>query len=313
MTVPSDCSSTDSLDSNPGFERAVHRAPLSAKIVTLVVVILPFLGLLAAAILLWGWGLSWVELTLLGSMYAITGLGVTVGFHRYFTHRSFETNRIVQFVLGVMGSMAVQGPLLEWVAFHRRHHQHSDKQEDPHSPHHYGSNVVGVLKGFYHAHMGWFFLPHPPKLTRYVQDLRASRLARWISNLFPVWVLLGLALPAVLGWLLIGGWMGLLLGVLWGGFVRIFLVHHLTWSINSICHLWGQQPYKNRDESRNNFLFGLLGFGEGWHNNHHAYPTSARHGFRWWQIDFSWYVIAGLWLFGLAWNMKLPGEMALGE
>ncbi len=273
---------------------------------TLVAVILPFAGLVAAIVVLWGWGLGWVELTLLGGMYLTTALGVTVGFHRCFAHRSFQTHWAVQLVLGVLGSMAVQGPLLRWVAFHRRHHQHSDQVEDPHSPHHHGAGLPGLLRGLWYAHVGWFFLPDPTKLRRYVKDLRQSALLRQVSTLFPLWVVLGLAIPAMLGWLLIGGWMGILLGLLWGGLVRIFFVHHVTWSVNSICHLWGGKPFPNRDESRNNIVLGVLALGEGWHNNHHAFPTSARHGLRWWQIDVSYWVIQALVLLRLAWNVKQP-------
>jgi stearoyl-CoA desaturase (delta-9 desaturase) len=282
-------------------------------LVTLAAVILPFLGLLAAAVFFWGWGLSWVELSLLAGMYMLTGLGVTVGFHRLFTHRSFETNRVVQVVLAVLGSMAMQGPLLDWVAFHRRHHQHSDTPDDPHSPHHHGRGILGVLRGLWHAHIGWFFQPDPVDLPRYVSDLRQSRLLRWLSHLFPVWVVLGLLIPAALGGLLTGSWLGVLLGLLWGGLVRIFFLHHMTWSINSICHLWGQRPYEGHDESRNNFIFGVLALGEGWHNNHHAFPTSARHGLRWWQPDVSYWTICILALIGFAWNVKLPAAAAAAQ
>src|SRR5947209_7983896 len=200
-----------------------------ARIVTLIAVVGPFLGLLTAAILLWGWGFHWAELGLLSALYALTALGVTVGFHRLFTHRSFETNRVIQCLLGVLGSMAAQGTLLTWVAMHRRHHQHSDEHEDPHSPHHHGGGISGLLHGLWHAHVGWFFEPGPANLARYVKDLSQSRLLRSVSMLFPLWVLAGLAIPALLGALLIGGWGGALLGLLWGGLVRIFLVHHVTW------------------------------------------------------------------------------------
>lgn len=288
-----------------------ERVSLGTRVATLAAVVLPFLGLMAAAVHFWGWGFRWIELGLFAVMYVLTGLGITVGFHRLFTHRSFETNRGLQCIFGILGSMAVQGPLLKWVACHRRHHQHSDKRDDPHSPHHYGGGIVGLLKGLWHAHLGWLFKADPPNLYRYVKDLRQSRLLRWVSALFPLWVVLGLLVPAILGFLLVGGWMGALLGLIWGGLVRIFLVHHITWSINSVCHLWGRQPYRCQDESRNNFLFGVLAFGEGWHNNHHAFPTSARHGLRWWQFDVSYYVIRALALLRLAWNIKLPGKLAL--
>jgi stearoyl-CoA desaturase (delta-9 desaturase) len=282
------------------------RIAFGTRLATLVAVVVPFLGVVAAGVFLWGWGLGWVELVLLAVMYFLTGIGVTVGFHRLFTHRSFETNRVVQAVFAVLGSMAVQGPLLKWVAIHRRHHQHSDQDDDPHSPHHHGRGILGLVRGFWHAHIGWFFRPDSADLARYVRDLRKSRLLRWLSGLFPVWVVVGLAIPTVLGWLLVGGWLGAILGLVWGGLVRIFLIHHVTWSINSVCHLWGRRSYPCADESRNNWLFGVLGLGEGWHNNHHAFPTSARHGLRWWQFDLSYWLIRGLAVLRLAWNVRLP-------
>jgi stearoyl-CoA desaturase (delta-9 desaturase) len=271
----------------------------------LVAVMAPFIGLVIAIVSLWNRGLSWADLCLLLGMYGLTVLGISVGFHRLFTHRAFETNVAVQFALGVLGSMAVQGPLLQWVATHRRHHQHSDRSEDPHSPHHHGRGAYGLFSGVWHAHIGWMFAPDPPNCSRYVADLRQSRLLCSVSALFPVWVLVGLLLPMIVGGLLAATWQGAWFGLVWGGLVRIFLVHHVTWSVNSVCHLWGDRPFQSQDHSRNNFLFGVLAFGEGWHNNHHAFPTSARHGLTWWQIDLSFWVIRVLALLGLAWNVRL--------
>jgi len=276
----------------------------------LIAVVLPFLGLVAAALFLWGWGFRWVDLGLLLGMYALTALGITVGFHRLFTHRSFQANGAVQLALGVLGSMAVEGPLLYWVALHRRHHQNSDAAGDPHSPHTEGKGVVGLLRGLWHAHVGWVFQPDPPDLYRYVKDLQQSRLPRLVSALFLVWVVIGLLIPAAVGGLVSGTWMGAWLGLVWGGLVRVFLVHHVTWSVNSVCHLWGMRPYRTGDQSRNNFLFGVLAMGEGWHNSHHAFPTSARHGLRWWQPDASYWFIRLLWLLGLARNVKVPTKEA---
>jgi stearoyl-CoA desaturase (delta-9 desaturase) len=283
---------------------------MGMRVASLLAVIVPFLGLVAAVVFLWGWGFSWVDLGLLLGMYILTAVGITVGYHRLFTHRAFETTPVVQLLLGAIGSMAVEGPLLKWVAMHRRHHQHSDKPDDPHSPHHQGKGLLGLLRGAWHAHLGWVFDRDPPNLDRYVKDLRQSGLLRMVSRLFPVWVAVGLLLPAVLGGLLTGTWTGALFGLLWGGLVRIFLVHHVTWSINSVCHLWGRRPYRSNDQSRNNFVFGVLGLGEGWHNTHHAFPTSARHGLRWWQVDASYGFIRALALLGLAWNVKVPEKQA---
>jgi stearoyl-CoA desaturase (delta-9 desaturase) len=278
--------------------------------VTFFAIVVPLLGVIAAPFFLWGWGFHWTDLGLLVGMYLLTALGITVGFHRLFVHRSFETYTWVQFILAVLGSMAVQGPLLHWVAMHRRHHQYSDTPDDPHSPQHEGQGVLGLLRGFWHAHIGWFFQTEPPDLDRYVKDLTAIPALRAASALFLLWVALGLVIPAVVGGLLTQSWVGIWTGLIWGGLVRIFLVHHVTWSVNSACHLWGWRPFRSDDESRNNFLFGVLALGEGWHNTHHAFPTSARHGLRWWQPDASYWVIRLLALLGLAWNLKLPTKEA---
>jgi len=243
---------------------------------------------------------------MMACMYLATSLGVSVGFHRLFTHRSFETVRPVKLVLGILGSMAVQGPLLKWVATHRRHHQHSDAEGDPHSPHLHGRGIPAVMRGLWHAHIGWMFKADACDLNRYLTDLAQDSAIRRVSALFPLWVTAGLLIPTVLGGLLTGTWTGALLGFLWAGLVRIFLVHHVTWSINSVCHLWGGRPFRSHDESRNNFIFGLLGMGEGWHNNHHAFPTSARHGLEWWQVDVTWLVIRLLKALRLAWKIRLP-------
>jgi stearoyl-CoA desaturase (Delta-9 desaturase) len=282
-----------------------ERVSATELALNLVAIILPFLGLAAAVFLFWGRGFRWVELGLLAGMYGLTAVGITVGFHRLFTHRSFETNRVVKFVLAVLGSMALQGPLLNWVALHRRHHQLSDQPEDPHTPHHQGRGVLGVCRGLWYAHLGWLFRPYPPNLMRYVKDLRQSRMLSTISTLFPLWVAVGLLVPTVLGGLLTLSWTGALCGLVWGGLARIFLVHHVTWSVNSICHLWGGHPYATGDDSRNNALVGILAIGEGWHNNHHAFPTSACHGLRWWQLDLSYEFIRLLTLVGLAWDVKV--------
>ena len=206
-------------------------------------------------------------LGLLIGMYFATAVGITVGFHRLFVHRSFETPLALKFVFAVLGSMAVQGSLRKWVAMHRRHHQTSDTPDDPHSPHHHGSGVRGVLQGLWHSHMGWFFTAPPPHLDRYLHDINGSAALRVASVLFPLWVALGLAIPAILGGLLTHSWTGMWTGLIWGGLVRIFLVHHITWSINSVCHLWGSRPYRSlRIKARNNFCVRRPGqLGEGWH------------------------------------------------
>lgn len=302
--------STEIPVADPSAELPPIKHSLSMQLAMLFAIVIPLGGVIAAPFFVWGWGFQWIDLGLLLAMYVITVLGITVGFHRLFVHRSFETYTWLKFLWAILGSMAVQGPLFRWVARHRSHHQHADTSEDPHSPHYGGGGVWGVLKGFWHAHIGWLFDPDPPGLDRYLKDLRKSRTLWVASKLFPLWVALGLVIPALLGGLITQSRRGVWTGFVWGGLVRIFLVHHVTWSINSACHLWGFRPYKSDDESRNNSLFGVLAFGEGWHNTHHAFPTSARHGLRWWQIDVSYWVIRFMELLGLAWGLKLPTEEA---
>jgi stearoyl-CoA desaturase (delta-9 desaturase) len=301
----------DAEDERPADE--LVPVPLIGKLATLVAVLVPLVGVGAAVVLLWGRWVSWADLTLLAGFYLLTAVGITVGFHRLFVHRSFETYLPVKLTLAALGSMAVQGSLFNWVAQHRRHHQHSDTAEDPHSPHRYGRGLWGRVRGLYHSHIGWAFRPERPGLARYVADLRKSWALRLASRLFLFWVALGLALPAVLGGLLTGSWVGVWTGLVWGGLVRLFLVHHVTWSVNSVGHIWGTRPYKSDDQSRNNFVVGVLALGEGWHNTHHAFPTSARHGLRWWQPDLSYYLIRLLALLGLAWNVKLPTREVQAE
>ncbi len=287
------------------------QATLSQRITTFFGVLIPFAGVVVAIVGMWGWGFSWVEFGLLAGMYLATGLGITVGFHRLFVHRSFETVRPLKFALAALGMMSVEGPMFKWAAIHRWHHKNSDQAEDPHSPHGFGGGTLGVLKGLWHAHMGWMFTPDPPNLGRLVRDLYRDKLLRVANHLCPLWVVLGLLIPTVLGGAISGTWLGALLGFIWGGLVRIFLIHHLTWSINSVCHLWGQRPFQSDDESRNNVICGILGLGEGWHNNHHAFPASARHGLRWWEFDLSYFVIRCLELAGLAWRVRVPNARSM--
>ncbi len=324
QTVPGLASNTEPL--------AIERPPRSEQIATLLAVTLPPLGLLVAIALLWGWGITWQALTIMGVGYLLTAVGVTVGYHRYFTHKSFEAPAITRLVLGILGSMAAEGPVIRWVAMHRRHHQFSDHEGDPHSPHafrghhhhhrqkptpgdpHEESHHAGlgaVIKGFYHAHMGWFFRALPKDLNRYAPDLMADPVTRWVDKTFWVWILASAIVPAIVGYLWMGTLAGLVMGLLWGGFVRLFMVHHVTWSINSVCHIWGSRPYDSHDHSRNNVIMGILAMGEGWHNNHHAFPTSARHGLAWWQFDSSYLLIKAMSWVGLAKNVKVPDAARL--
>ena len=277
-------------------------------ILTMMAVVLPFVGAVIAMVMLWGVAFSWIYLALFLGMYLATGLGITVGYHRLFTHRSFETNKFMTGLWAALGSMAAEGSVLDWVAMHRKHHQHSDGDEDPHSPHMSGTGIKGFFKGIWHSHMGWMFQADPGDLAKYVKDFDNDKVVQSVSKYWAVWLLVGLLIPTVLGGLLTMSWMGALLGFLWGGAVRTFFVHHVTWSINSVCHIWGDRPYKSHDESGNNIVFGVLGFGEGWHNNHHAFPTSARHGLAWWQIDTSYMLIKGMEMVGLARKVRVPDK-----
>ena len=271
---------------------------------------MPFLGLVAAIVFLWGRGFSWVELGLLLGMYAVTIMGITVGFHRLFTHRAFETNRVVQFILAVLGSMAVEGPLLRWVAMHRRHHQHSDRAGDPHSPHDQGRGILGMLRGLWHAHLGWMFQPDPANLPHYVKDLRQSRLLRDDERAVPRVGGRRLADSGRPGRAADGDLDGCVVrpgvGRPGTGFPGPSRDLERQFGLSPV----GPAPFRSDDQSRNNFVFGVLALGEGWHNNHHAFPTSARHGLRWWQIDMNYWVICALAHLGLAWKVSLPASRA---
>jgi stearoyl-CoA desaturase (delta-9 desaturase) len=275
------------------------------RLVRVGVIGLPMAALGLAAWLTWGGALRWHDLVVLAIAYSLTGGGITVGFHRLFTHRSFKTTRPVRAVFAVLGSMAVEGPVIEWVATHRKHHDFSDRPGDPHSPHaDQAPGWRGALRGLVHAHVGWMFRgKDQANPARYARDLLADVDLRFISRTFPLWVVAGLALPFGLGVALTGSVMGGLTGLLWGGAVRIFLLHHATFSINSLCHFFGRSPFGTGDESRNLAWLAPITFGEAWHNNHHAFPTSARHGLGRWQPDPGAWLITGLERCHLAWDV----------
>jgi stearoyl-CoA desaturase (Delta-9 desaturase) len=275
------------------------------RFLTGTVTVLPILALGVVGWQVWSELLGWHDLLVFAIMYVLTGLGVTVGFHRLFTHRSFKTTKGVRAVLAALGSMAIEGPVISWVADHRKHHVYSDREGDPHSPHvDHGHGLKGALRGLVHAHVGWLFIHTQRGLkSRYAPDLIADPVVSWISRTFVVWVLAGLALPFLLGWLITGTLFGALTGLLWGGAVRMLVLHHATYSINSLCHFFGRQRFKTGDESRNLWWLSVFTFGEAWHNNHHAFPTSARHGLGRFQIDPSAWVIWALEKTGLAWDV----------
>lgn len=273
--------------------RSLPCNPNVFKAMVLVGVVVPLLATVIAIRLLWQHAVHWPDLALLATMYFLTMLGVGLGYHRMLSHRSFRAHPIIKFVLLVLGSMSLQGNAIEWAATHIKHHAQSDREGDPHSP----------LEGFLYAHLGWIFLGGVSTVDPevYCPHLLKDRVAVFVSRTFWLWVALGLVIPFVLG-----GWTGLL----WGGLVRIFLVHHITWSVNSVCHTFGKREFETNDLSRNEWIIGLLAFGEGWHNNHHAFPRSALHGLHWWQFDLSGYVIRALEHLGLAHDVyRVPPAM----
>ncbi|HEY0486336.1 MAG TPA: acyl-CoA desaturase [Mycobacteriales bacterium] len=268
--------------------------------------LVPFLALAVAVPVFWGWGVSWLDLTIGGAFFVVSTLGVTVGYHRYFTHGSFRAKRALRIALAIAGGLAAQGPVIGWVADHRRHHAFSDREGDPHSPWLFGTSPVALARGFWHAHMGWLFGRDKTNVDRFAPDLAADRDLRVVDRLFPVWVVVSLLLPPLLGGLITLSWWGALTAFLWAGLARISFQHHVTWSVNSICHMIGERPFTSRDRSANFWPLAILSMGESWHNTHHADPTSARHGAQRGQIDISARVIWVFEKFGWAWNVRWP-------
>jgi len=276
------------------------------KIGNLIGVALPPVGLVVAIALLWNRAIGPLELSLMIGLYVITCLGVTLGFHRLFTHRAFETSRPFRAVIAVLGSMAVQGSVIKWVADHRKHHAFTDQDGDPHSPHLSGPGFLGAVKGLWHAHMGWLFESvGTADENRFAPDLVKDRALRVIDKLFGLWIVLSFAIPFAIGWVVGGGLGTALTAVLWGGLVRVFLLHHVTWSINSVCHFFGRRRFDIEDQSRNVFWLAPFSMGEAWHHNHHAFPTSAFHGLRFWEklADPTGLLIALFEKLGLVWNV----------
>lgn len=289
--------------------KTIAAAPDPARLerrVTLLTVSAPLAAFIVAVVLLWHRAVGWPELGSCAAMYLITVLGVTMGFHRLFTHRSFVCVEPLRWMLAIAGSMEAQGPLFYWVACHRRHYQHSDDEGDPHSPHAHGHAAAGVLRGWWHAHVGWMFTHAPKNYFRFVNDVLRDPVAAAVHRRYLFWVTAGLMLPGLIAEGLAGSVSAFWPGVLWGGFVRLFLVRHVTWSVNSMCHLFGSAPFATGDESRNNAVVALLSLGEGWHNNHHAFPSSARHGLRWWEIDPTYLGLRALAAIGLVWDLRTP-------
>ena len=275
------------------------------RVITGLVTAVPLVALGFAAWQSWQGLLRPADLAIFAVLYVLTGFGVTVGFHRLFTHRSFKAKPAVRGALAVLGSIAIEGPVISWVADHRKHHAFSDRPGDPHSPHvDHGGGLRGELRGFVHAHIGWLFV-HDQRgsRARYAPDLLRDPVVAFVDRTFVIWALAGFALPFAVGAAIGGSVTAGLTALLWGGLVRLFVLHHLTYSINSVCHVFGRRRFATTDESRNVFWLALPTFGEAWHNNHHAFPTSARHGLRRWELDPSALVIRGLEVTGLAWDV----------
>jgi stearoyl-CoA desaturase (delta-9 desaturase) len=275
------------------------------KAANLGAVVIPFLATIAAIALLWNSLVNPADLAIAAVMYLLTAVGITVGFHRLLTHRSFQTSKPLEYTFAVLGSMAVQGPAISWVADHRKHHAHTDEEGDPHSPHvGHEDGVGGVLAGLWHAHSGWLMSTQGrADWKRYAPDLYEDQGMRAISRQFVPLVLLSLALPALAGWIVSGTLVGAATGLLWGGLVRIFFVHHITWSVNSVCHFLGSRRFDTDDRSTNVFWLALPSLGESWHHNHHAFPRSAVHGLKRWELDPSALIIATMEKLGLARNV----------
>ncbi|MFD3543101.1 acyl-CoA desaturase [Streptomyces sp. NPDC058662] len=278
------------------------------QIALLLFITVPFVAVLAAVPLAWGWGVSWLDLGLMVFMYFLACHGITIGFHRYFTHGSFKAKRPLRIALAVMGSMAVEGPLVRWVADHRKHHKYSDHEGDPHSPWRFGETLPALMKGLWWAHIGWLFDEEQTDQQKYAPDLIKDPAIRRISRDFIFWTMLSLAIPPLVGGLVTMSWWGAFTAFFWGSLVRVALLHHVTWSINSICHAVGKRPFKSRDRSGNVWWLAVLSCGESWHNLHHADPTSARHGVLRGQVDSSARLIRWFEQLGWATDVRWPSQ-----
>jgi stearoyl-CoA desaturase (delta-9 desaturase) len=284
------------------------------RAIMVVLTVLPFAAVVAAIALLWNSAVGAVDLALFAGFYLATGFGVTVGFHRMLTHRAFDAPAPVRATLLALGSMSLQGAAIDWAVDHRTHHAFSDKEGDPHSPHHgFPDTIWGELRGLVHAHMGWMFAHRRRHADRFAKDLLADPVTVAISRSFPLWVLLGQLLPFAIGYAVSGSWKGGLTGLLWGGLVRLFFNHHVTWSVNSICHFFGRRPFQSHDLATNNWLLALPSLGEAWHHNHHVFPTSAYHGLERGQIDLSALLIRGMEKLRLVRTVRRPSAEQLAR
>jgi stearoyl-CoA desaturase (delta-9 desaturase) len=304
------------INATPGAQSVVKNDRLQRmqRRFAAMTMIVPFLGTIAAIGL---WAVRPVtasDIGVLVVMYYLTSLGVTVGFHRHFSHRSFQARPALRAVLGILGCMSAQGTLIYWAATHRRHHQFSEQAFDPHSPYvDEDGRPIGRLRGFWHSHLGWMLESRMTNTVKFAPDLIRDPLISRISGLFMVWVLLGLALPAAVGGALTRSWMGALTGLLWGGFVRMFLVHHMMWTSGSTAHMFGTSPFDTADRSANNFILAVPNLGEAWHNNHHAFPNSAMFGLHWWQLDIGGWSLRIFEKLGWVWDVHVPTDEMIAD
>jgi stearoyl-CoA desaturase (delta-9 desaturase) len=275
--------------------------------------LIPMLALVASVPLAWGRGLSWLDAVLAVAFYLLSGLGVTVGFHRLFTHRAFKAHRRLRIGLAVAGSMSMQGDVVTWVADHRRHHAYADKEGDPHSPWLFGHTPLALAHGFFHAHLGWLFGRDQTNVDRFAPDLLADRDLVRVGRLFPLWTVITLLAPALVGGLFTLSWWGALTAFFWAGLVRVAVLHHVTWSINSICHMIGDRPWQAPGRATNVWPLAVLSMGESWHNLHHADPTCARHGIGRGQIDMTARMIRVFEQLGWAYSVRWPTAARIGR
>ncbi len=270
--------------------------------------ILPGVGFIVGLMLIPFWGFGWLETGILLLTYILTILGVEIGFHRLFAHKAYETYSFIKRYLAILGCMSAQGPLIYWVANHRRHHRYSDQHGDPHSPHlHDESNKwKGLFKGLWHAHVGWQYKHDTPNTAYFAKDLLKQKVLFKVNQNYYLWVILGILIPGFICAFIEGSWKGFIIGIIWGGLARIFILNHITFSINSICHVWGEAPFRTNEKSKNNIWFSILSFGQAWHNNHHAFPHAAKLNFKWYQIDLAGMTIQLMHYLGIAWDLKIP-------
>lgn len=302
--VPASALPSPPVPDNLTIEQGTLRKP--QRVHALAISIVPLAGVIVAITLATQIGMSAVDVGLLIGMYVVTMLGISVGYHRLFSHRAFKATKPVRVGLAIAGSMAAQGSVVYWVSNHRRHHQYTDRPGDIHSPYYDGEKTLGAIRGFWHSHMGWTFNHEMTNALLFAKDLYRDQAIVFVNRHYYLWVLLGLVIPSVLGGMITGTWLGSVTGLLWGGLVRMFLCYHFTNGIDSVTHIFGRQPFKTQDHSTNNAIWALPTMGEGWHNNHHAFPTSAVFGLTKWQIDPGAWLIRGLEKVGWAWDVKLP-------